>query len=667
MTANAEHHELQWSDGQPFSRRFGDVYFSRGGGLDETHHVFIQGNRLAERFASLTDSHFTIAELGFGTGLNFLCAWRTFREHAPSHARLHFVSFERYPLLRTELQLALSGFPVLNREAQALLVRYEQLPPGWHRIEFDAARVALTLVIGDANTEVSHMTSCADAWFLDGFSPAKNPDLWTPALFGRVSSHSKKGTTFATYSAAGHVRRALQDAGFRVVRAPGFGDKREMSLGVCEHPAPLPYRAPWATQPRFSSSPRSAIVVGGGLAGTACAHRLAARGIRVTLLERHDALAGEASGNAQAILYIKPSPHGTRLTDLVISGYGYVRRALADLSMGSDAWSQCGVLQLAFDDAEKKRQEQWQALSPPEGWGRRVSNAEAVGLAGVRVQGEALWYSSGGWVHPAALCAAYVKHDVVRVQTGVSVGELKTGANHRWRVAGEAGGEWEADMVVLATANGVNRFPEAQCLPLKPIRGQITQLPSSEASNALRTVLCGEGYVAPARLGVHCLGATFDVNNASIDLTARDHIENLVTLKSLSNDLFECFGGANIAAASLSGRAAVRSVTPDYLPIVGPLMQAEAFNRRFARLAHDATAAFEGVAAPWENHLYVSTGHGSRGLITASLAAETIAAIATGEPVPVSAPVAASILPGRFLARALARRTPKRASRMRET
>ena len=291
---------LDWQDGQPVSRRFGDVYFSRASGIDETRHVFLAGNRLAQRFAALTaDAVFGIGETGFGTGLNFLCAWRLFDQTAPPGARLHFVSAELDPLPAHELEAALALWPELAHWRTALLLQYGALPPGWHRFVFDGGRVMLTLVVGDARETLAQLDARVDAWFLDGFSPAKNAELWEPGVLRAVADHSRPGATFATYTCAGAVRRGLEQAGFRVEKSAGFGPKREMLRGELAAVGGAPAQD--------SLVGREAIVVGGGLAGTSAARSLAQRGWHVQLIERHSQLAAGASGNPQGILYARLS------------------------------------------------------------------------------------------------------------------------------------------------------------------------------------------------------------------------------------------------------------------------------------------------------------------------------------------------------------------------
>ncbi len=215
--------ELEWRDGcVPVSTQFDDPYFSLDDGMAETAHVFLSGNNLPARF----QRGFHIAELGFGTGLNLLCAWQSFRESGVA-GRLHFTSFEAFPMTRADAQAALAAFPSVAELAEPLLGAWTQ-----DSFSFEAPGLTAQIIIGDANKTVPQMAEKADAWFLDGFSPAKNPELWGDALMAEVGRKTRAGGTFATYTAAGHVRRALQEAGFEVDRVPGFGRKRHMSVGT---------------------------------------------------------------------------------------------------------------------------------------------------------------------------------------------------------------------------------------------------------------------------------------------------------------------------------------------------------------------------------------------------------------------------------------------------
>ncbi|MDY6891900.1 MAG: tRNA (5-methylaminomethyl-2-thiouridine)(34)-methyltransferase MnmD, partial [Pseudomonadota bacterium] len=223
--------ELEWQDGVPSSTRFGDIYFNRAGGVAETRHVFLQGNALEERFSAPGRAPFVVAETGFGTGLNFLCCRELWLQRAASRRQLHYISCEKYPLSPADLERALANFVHLRAGARQLLDYYPAPVAGVYNLEFDAGRILLTLLFGDARECLSQLDARVDAWFLDGFAPARNPELWQEPLFNEIARLSGAGSSFATFTAAGAVRRGLQAVGFEVTRRAGFGSKREMLTG----------------------------------------------------------------------------------------------------------------------------------------------------------------------------------------------------------------------------------------------------------------------------------------------------------------------------------------------------------------------------------------------------------------------------------------------------
>lgn len=602
---------LDWQDGQPVSRRYGDVYFSRAGGLDETRHVFLDGNRLPQRFAALAPGPaFVIGETGFGTGLNFLCAWELFDQTAPRGAQLHFVSTEIEPLSAADLDAALSLWPRLARYRVQLLAQYRSPSGGWHRFSFAQGRVRLTLLVGDARRTLAALQGDADAWFLDGFAPAKNPELWEEGLLRAIAAHSRAGATAASYSCAGSVRRGLAAAGFRVWKAAGFGSKREMLCAQTDA----------GSRARLPSGTRHAIVIGAGLAGCAAADSLAQRGWRVTLIERSGEVASVASGNPQGILYARLSAHGTPLSRLVLAGYQHTLRMLrARLPCDGEAWSDCPVLQLAFDMDEAARQRAVLNLGWPEELLRGVDAAQASEAAGMPLDRGALLFPGGGWVHPPALCRALVSHPLVEVRTDCAAAALHFRGDH-WEVADGQRSLAQAAVAIVAAGVATAELAHLRGLPLRVNRGQLTLLQQTPASAQLRAVLCGERYAAPARRGVHCVGATF-AREADDEVRPADHAENLAMLARLSPSLLAALGAPDIDAVGLGGRAALRCTSPDYLPLVGPA----------------------GPAG-----LHVSAAHGSRGLVTAPLAGEVLAAWLDDEPAPLPADMMRALQPLRF-------------------
>jgi tRNA 5-methylaminomethyl-2-thiouridine biosynthesis bifunctional protein len=624
---------LEWRDGQPHSAIFGDIYFSRESGIAETRHVFLQHNRLAARWAELKQPLFTMAETGFGTGLNFLCAWQLWNACAPRNARLHFVSTEKFPLSHVDLARALSLWPELAELSTQLMAQYADLTPGWRRMEFDQGRIILTLLIGDARETLPQLYASVDAWFLDGFAPARNPEMWQPELFLQMARLAAPGCSFATFTSAGNVRRGLEAAGFKVARVAGFGTKRAMLYGE--------YAG--ETIPATKPAPTSAIVIGGGIAGTSTAYSLARRGWQVTLIERHADLAQEASGNPQGVLYPRLSGHDIPLSRVALLGYMHTLSLLRQLLEKGQDWDNCGLLQLGFDARERKRCEEVAACLLPTELVRAVDAVEASQLSGVALLHGGLWFHDGGWVHPPALCRALAVHPGITIRTAVHALRLEQTAQG-WQVLDDSGQLGEAPVVVLCGANDITQFSQTRHLPLAPVRGQITLVPATSTSSKLKSVICTEGYISPARSGTHCVGATFSPDDAALELRTADHAQNLAMLRHLSPELLQALGDPE--AGQLNGRVALRCVTPDYLPMAGALLDAGLLEERYS-----IGSRLPAQHLPWLDGLFVNSGHGSKGLLTAPLCAEIIAATLAGEPLPVDAPLARALDPNRFLLR----------------
>lgn len=644
--------DLVWMDGdQPFSSRFDDVYFSRESGLDETRHVFLTHNRLSERWSSLgAGEHFCIAETGFGTGLNFLAAWQLWETCAPPDTFLHFVSTEKYPLSRPDLQRALAIWPELDGLSAELLTQYQDLTPGWQHFSFAGGRITLTLLIGDLFDTLPQLDAAVDAWFLDGFAPARNPDMWQPALYQRMAELSRPGATVATFTSVGDVRRGLIAAGFAMQKVKGFGRKREMLCGQLEHIAEQRWQAPWYARPKPAEE-RSAVIVGAGLAGCSTAHALARRGWQITVIERLPEVAGAASGNPQGILYCKLSPHHPPLSRFIQSSYQYSLRLLQrELQPGEGRWQPCGVLQLGSDEKEQTRQLGLANQGYPHSFLYAVDATQASALAGVEVHHPGLFFPNGGWVSPPALCRRLLDHPNIQVHTATAVAELRRD-NDQWHILDDSGNcLLSSRTVILSGAHETARFEQTRHLTLKPIRGQITHLPADTLSSQLKTVLCADGYVSPARQGEHHLGASFRFDRLDQDPSDEENQHNLQLLQDLSPELHQHFSTTPPQGA----RVGLRCTAPDYLPLLGPVLEPDHFLAQYAVLGKDASQQPAGPP-PWQQGLYVNTAHGSRGLISAPLSGELIAAWLNDEPLPLPRDLSEAVHPSRFLLRQLVR------------
>src|SRR5450830_642759 len=645
--------QLEWKEQQPFSGRYGDVYFSSDSGLDESQYVFLKQNHLQERWPRLNSVIFTIAETGFGTGLNFLCAWQLWNEIAPTAARLHFISFEKYPIAIADLKKALGLWPKLGSLSEILCQKYQWITPGWHRLIFDHGRVTLTLIIGDVRDTLPLLKAKVDAWFLDGFAPAKNPEMWQAMLFEQMARLSAPSTTFATFTSAGVVKRGLLNAGFSVNKISGYGRKREMLAGIMPNHADGPSKVSSHQISHQASNhfenhikhERHVIIIGAGIAGATSAYALANRGWQVTLIDRHSTIAQEASGNPVGIIYPRLTGQDTAMHKLALSGYLHTIRLIQSLNLNANDFNACGVLQLAFDTQELKRCLAVAARNLPDDTVRYVEHKEASALAGTALSQSGLFFPNAGWVNPVALCQALTNNSLIHKAFNCDIQAIKKVDGH-WQVcsSNQHGQQFkaEAPVLILANANQANQFGISSHLSLQAVRGQISLLPLQTEVKDIKTVICTDGYVSPAANGRNALGATFSPNDMALDVRDTDHLANLNMLKKIAPEFYQ---KTQAAIPSISGRAALRAATIDYLPMAGPLLDHCAITQYPPRHNADATTL------PWLPGLYVNAGHGSKGLTHASICAEMIAASLCGEPAPVDAKLLAALDPNRFLLR----------------
>lgn len=617
--------QIEWRNSQPYSSHYDDVYFSTDDGLAETEYVFLQHNQLEQRWQKHENNTFTIAETGFGTGLNFLCAWQLWQKHASKTAQLHFVSTEKFPLSHADLSKALALWPSLKVLSKELLKQYQNISNGFHRLIFDEGRVTLTLLIGDANQTLSRLKAQVDAWFLDGFAPSKNPEMWQPVLFQQIARLSHTQTTFATFTSAGEVKRGLQSADFEVQKAPGFGKKREMLFG----------RFDGKRLKDEASSVKKAIVIGGGLAGTASAEALARRGWQVTLIEREAKLAQKGSGNPLGVLYPRLIGGDTPINQLALDGFLYTLKLLKRLSLNAKDLSLCGVLQLAFNAREQTRLNKI-SIEYPE-LIKSLNKESASELAGIELGFDGVFIDQAGWVSPPALCEALVAHPNIQTKYLTQAITLKKN-NDIWQVWDAQTSIAEAPVVIVAGAYDTQYFPQTRECELAVVRGQISLLPVTKQSQKIKTVICTDGYLSPEKDGLHCLGATFSPDDQGIDERQSDHESNLSQLKTLAPSLVGAYQNDDI-----QGRAALRCVSSDYLPLAGAVLDIKKLKEKPPRYNTPADEL------PWLAGLYVNTAHGAKGLVNAPICAEAIASLICHEPSPISNSLLSALDPNRFI------------------
>lgn len=606
---------INWNaEGAPVAEAHGDVYYSLQDGLEETRAVFLRSCGLPEAWSGRRQ--FTVAETGFGTGLNFLALWQLWRQHRPAHdAQITFVSFELYPLAEEDARRALAAWPELADLSAQLLARWPGPVRGVRELYFPEDGVRLVLHLGDIADMLPQAVFAADAWFLDGFSPAKNEDMWSPAIYPEIAKHSAPGARLGTFTVAGAVRRGLTEAGFKVSKAEGHGRKRErLEAHIAAPPPPAPdifaLRSP-------VSRPQRIAILGAGIAGAALAHRLRADGFEPEVFDPASIPASGASGNPLGLLMPRLDAGDTAEAALLIDAYLAASSFYRDLPEAEET----EVLQRPRNPVEAARFEKLIA-DPP----LPLEDIEAA-------RGGALLHKRALILRPALLVARLLDGVVQHLATPVSVNLEERSVN---------GARFDA--VILA--NGIDAAALAPILTLEARLGQVDW--AETPVNAPPSALASGNYALA--LGAQRLwGATFEKLDGcyAAEGTAAARAENLAALEKLSPWWLN-----SVREAPLQSRASLRATTSDRLPLIGAVPDAEAAEIAFAGLKKGRAAETD---APSRTGIYVSGGFGARGFTWAPWAAAILSARLAGAPSPASYRALCAVSPMRFVLRALRR------------
>ena len=665
--------EVDFSDPlSPRSPRFDDRYHSAQGAFAQAAHVFLDGSGLPGRWQGR--DAFTVLETGFGLGNNFLATWAAWRADPQRSTRLRFVSIEKHPLRRADLRRALAGSsePAL---AAALCDAWPPLTPDLHRLAFDDGRVELLLALGDATDRLREIVASVDAFFLDGFAPARNPQMWGPGIFKALARLAAPGATAATWSAARAVRDGLRQAGFEWRRADGIGGKFDITL------ARFAPRAA-ARPPVARAAPptaRGVAIVGGGLAGAACARALAQDGLRCVVFDRQAEPASAASGNVAGLF------HGVFHPDDGMHARAHRAAAL----VASRAYAQAlargvpgacdGLLRLTPEHADAGP---LQALLDESGLPDdylQAWSAEQVQAAG----GPACagwFYPGGGWISPAALVRSWLAEPGIEWRGATTVARLEGGHDDAggaatWRLFDPAGALLaEVDAVVFANAGDASALwsratdahgdapvaDAAWIAPLAATRGQVSIIAAGAPGlRAPALPIAGSGYALTLPDGAVMCGATTAADDSDADVRLADHAYNLRQLAAVTGSTLRADGAivhagmplddpehvaaTLVAKGLLHGRVGWRATVADRLPLIGALPQQP----------EDDATALPDQPRHWPRvpGLFVATGLGSRGLTWAPLAGRLIASWIAGAPYPLPADLIDALDPARFATR----------------
>ena len=600
--------------GTPFSQQYQDVYHARQGALAQARHVFMQGNGLPGRWRGR--DAFTVCETGFGLGRNFLALWREWRADPGRCARLHMMSFEAHPFSANDLSLANAGLPDEAAPlARQLVQAWPPLLPGIHRLEFEGGALTLTLVFGRVERTAFQARACVDAFFLDGFAPRSNPEMWSPELFGQLVRMAAPGATAATWCASGEVRRALRNAGFLVRKAPGLGGKWAMTTATLR---------PGLGRGAGGQADGPVLVVGAGPAGAGIAHSLAQRGREVIVADPALALGLGASHRGHLAAALTPLLSRDDDVRARLSRAGVLRAARRWQGLPAEARPlRCGTIELAQDARRaQERRQTLEALRFPSEWVSWLEPAEASARLGLAVSRPGVWFADGRLARPEPLLQALLDHPRIRCAP-LRISRLAPDAGGGWLAHAEQGGAVAAPMVVLANAFHARALLEtcagvavpSRLAGMRRLAGQVGYF-DAQAGRDPACILGGAGYWLPSVEGVNVGGSTYVRDALFSCVTEEGHREVAGKVGALLGR------GVDEVAAWRGGRggwAGWRAAAAGRLPLAGPV-----------------------AGAPG---LWLACAYGSRGLSWSALVGDMLAAELLGEPQPLERDLARALTP----------------------
>ncbi len=600
--------ELDWEfvDGIeiPISKQFGDVYFSKDNGLLETRHVFLNGNDLSERLANLKDfEYFSVGETGFGTGLNILALWQLWQEVRPNNqSHLHAISVEKFPLSKADLIRALNVWDELKPLAEQLIEQYPLPIAGCHRLTFPKERFSIDLWLGDAQEIFPSMvkTKAVNAWFLDGFAPSCNPDMWEQNVLNNIVRLSGYGTTFASFSVAGILKRGLKAHGIDISRPRGFGHKREMLKAVWKLPESDQGSTELGQTHALATEQQHIAIIGAGVAGLSAAWAFAARGHQVTLYEQTNPLSG-ASGNPLALLNPKLCPIEQSHEHLMTLSWQHALNFYKNFK----AFRPLQIQQIALKNADE-------LLDLVNQYPAQVVTNSANSL---ETDYSSILLTEAGSVSPHQLRDEILQHPCINLKiahvTALISSENKVQLQTNNEIIAEA------DLVVVCCAREsaalFNNYPQ-----LKPIRGQVSWVDNTFAPLPLNEAYSYGGYCMQLDASQMILGASFYPNREDQDVLPEDHVHNF----ELIHSVFPEYAEKLPLPSTWQGRASIRAQSLDYFPLVGKMQE----NSRIATFA----------------------GLGSKGFLFAPLCSEILVAQILGEACPVQGRLLQKLNPQRF-------------------
>lgn len=614
-----------------YSDEYQDIYFSREGGLEEKKYVFLDANDSEIRFSS--QENVRILELGFGAGLNFLATLEKWVQCRKEGSVLEYFSIEKTPIPISLLEEFYTGLSVNNEIKSSLLNKYKYIKKGWNKLKYNDLNVSLYLIVDELSSALQDIQEDMDIFYLDGFSPSKNPEMWSESVFSRMAELSRKDSSFSTYSCASFVRRNAEAAGFETETLKGFGRKKKMLRGKLSRSNDKKNQYNYFSI-RKEKIRSDVIILGAGLAGCSLVYDLAKKGIRSRIIERGAVPASEGSGNPAGIFNPKLSSGKNEISLLSIYGYMHFQRRLSELQkhLNDKNFRKAGVFHILSSEEEEKA-ERMIGISGLES--RFCERSEKYGLSGI-------FFPESGWISPAFLCGLYLSlsAEFVKPQFETEIESAETDGEKWFLKISGSDSVFETENLVFANAFDISRFSFMSEIPFRRNRGQIIYFPSNlMKKNIQNVIMYDEGYFIPAG-NFSVIGTVYDHHDFRTELNQEDSLNLCSKFASYFPDYLNC-------PKVFEGRVGFRAWLPDHLPVCGPVPDWDFYKSAYGRILRGGKGE---ISEPeYQKGLYVLSGLASRGILFSAVLSEYLSSIMTGESSPLDRKMCESVHPSRFL------------------
>lgn len=660
-------------DGAPYSEQFDDIYFDTESGYQQSNDVFLSGNNIHERLKNIQNDFF-IAETGFGTGLNFLLTLQAYLNAYTDDNTLNsahsitYISVEKFPLTKAQLARSLSILPDIAELTDLLLEQYPEKIESDVTLSLLDGKVSLIILFGDATEKLTEFVNqkiqesntirkpfigLIDAWYLDGFTPAKNPEMWQLPLFEQIAILSKPQATISTFTVAGLVRRNLSKVGFRTEKKESIGKKEQLLTGVFQQV--LRARQGYRIRPKLNK-PQRVTIIGGGIAAASAAYSLTKKGIKVLLYCKESTVAQGASSNAIGALYPLLHQQKDDISLFYQTAFWHAKRMYQQLLDDGFHFSHdwCGLLDISYKDSLKKRQLEFSKINAwPKDLITSIDNVQASQKAKIPLKHGGLFMPNAGWICPPELVKqlfnAAQATGRLRIQTNCHISGITQTENNTWQMHSSEG-DINTEVLIICGGAESLKINIVNDLPLTSVRGQVSSISSNKTLSALSTVICHKGYLTPAHNNRHCIGATFTKDSFDTEAKKEDDNFNIDMLSTCLPELVD-----KEKPQVVSGKARLRCMTPDHMPMVGAMPDLLAHKSLYAHLAKDKNWKYD-EPAPYLKNLYVMTGLGARGLCSAPLLADILTADIANTPYPIDDEMLFNLAPNRFVIRDIIKR-----------